>query len=161
VEVHTLAELLMRIRLRDDYGLSKAGIIFQVNNEQEIPLTAAVDSLSVAKWQNATLQLKDAFKALIEQRDRTQQNIFKNLDRAQLTALRMFDRLQAQKLRRSKSDKEEARVLIRRLEALMHQETEVASALADDGEKPAGDDAKSEQKPEEPAKAEAVNKSPE
>ena len=40
VEVHSLAELPMRVRVNDDYGLTKAGVIFQVNNEQEIPLLA-------------------------------------------------------------------------------------------------------------------------
>jgi hypothetical protein len=35
LEVHTLAELLMRIRVRDDFGLTNAGIVFQVNNEEE------------------------------------------------------------------------------------------------------------------------------
>jgi hypothetical protein len=35
LEVHTLAELLMRIRVRDDFGLTSAGIVFQVNNEEE------------------------------------------------------------------------------------------------------------------------------
>lgn len=38
LEVHTLAEVLMRIRVRDDFGLSRAGIIFEVNNEEEYPL---------------------------------------------------------------------------------------------------------------------------
>lgn len=35
VEVHTLAELLVRARARDDFGISKIGIVFQVNNEEE------------------------------------------------------------------------------------------------------------------------------
>jgi hypothetical protein len=35
LEVHTLAEVLMRIRVRDDFGLKNAGIVFQVNNEEE------------------------------------------------------------------------------------------------------------------------------
>lgn len=35
MEVHTLAEVLMRARARDDYGLTKVGIVFQVNNEEE------------------------------------------------------------------------------------------------------------------------------
>ncbi|HEV3026414.1 MAG TPA: DUF4175 family protein, partial [Planctomycetota bacterium] len=35
LEVHTLAEVLMRIRVRDDFGLTNAGIVFQVNNEEE------------------------------------------------------------------------------------------------------------------------------
>lgn len=38
IEVHTLAEILMRIRVRDDFGIAKAGIIFEVNNEEEYPL---------------------------------------------------------------------------------------------------------------------------
>jgi len=35
LEVHTLAEVMMRIRVRDDFGLTSAGIVFQVNNEEE------------------------------------------------------------------------------------------------------------------------------
>jgi hypothetical protein len=35
LEVHTLAEILIRVRARDDFGLSKVGIVFQVNNEEE------------------------------------------------------------------------------------------------------------------------------
>jgi hypothetical protein len=35
LEVHTLAEVMMRIRARDDFGLTKAGLVFQVNNEEE------------------------------------------------------------------------------------------------------------------------------
>ena len=37
-EVHPLAELMMRLRVSDDYGLVRAGIVFQRNNEAEIPL---------------------------------------------------------------------------------------------------------------------------
>ena len=35
LEVHTLAEILILVRARDDFGLSKVGIVFQVNNEEE------------------------------------------------------------------------------------------------------------------------------
>ena len=35
LEVHTLAELLMRVRARDDFGVLKVGIVFQINNEEE------------------------------------------------------------------------------------------------------------------------------
>jgi hypothetical protein len=35
MEVHTLAEVLMRARARDDFGITKLGIVFQVNNEEE------------------------------------------------------------------------------------------------------------------------------
>lgn len=101
--------------------------------QAEAAMLQAVDSLSVGKWDNATLQMRDALKFLIEQRDRTRLAILKNPDRALLAALRSFDRQQAQKLRRPKSDKEEARELIRRLEQLVSQETDVAGALG--GEK--------------------------
>ncbi|MBC8114179.1 MAG: VWA domain-containing protein, partial [Candidatus Saccharimonas sp.] len=103
--------------------------------QAETAMLAAVDSLSVGKWENATLQMKDALKALVEQRDRTRFAIMKNPDPARLAALRQFDRAQAQKLRRPKSDKEEARELIRRLEELMNQETSIDGALEDDVEK--------------------------
>ncbi|HTU17175.1 MAG TPA: DUF4175 family protein [Gemmataceae bacterium] len=35
MEVHTLAELLMRARARDDFGVTRIGIAFQINNEEE------------------------------------------------------------------------------------------------------------------------------
>ncbi len=35
LEVHTLAEILFRARARDDFGLARIGIVFQVNNEEE------------------------------------------------------------------------------------------------------------------------------
>ncbi len=35
IEVHSLAEVLMRIRTSDDFGLSKTGIVFQIDNDPE------------------------------------------------------------------------------------------------------------------------------
>jgi hypothetical protein len=35
MEVHTLAEVLMRVHARDDFGITKVGIVFQINNEEE------------------------------------------------------------------------------------------------------------------------------
>jgi hypothetical protein len=35
MEVHTLAEVLMRAKAKDDFGLTKMGVTFQVNNEEE------------------------------------------------------------------------------------------------------------------------------
>lgn len=35
MEVHTLAEVLMRARARDDFGVTRVGIAFQINNEEE------------------------------------------------------------------------------------------------------------------------------
>ena len=105
-------------------------------HQAEAAMLQAVDSLSVAKWENATLQMRDALKALIEQRDRTQEFILKNPSAAQLAALRAFDRQQAQKLRRPKSDKEEAKELIRRLEELISQEDGVVDALMEHADTP-------------------------
>ncbi len=122
--------------------------------QAEAAILAAVDSLSVGKWENATLQMKDAHKALIEQRDRTLEFIRKNPNAAKLAALRQFDRMQAQKLRRPKTDKEEARELIRRLEELVNQEMSVAGALENDGEKSADNDQQPEPQKSEPQKSE-------
>jgi hypothetical protein len=35
MEVHTLAEVLMRASARDDFGITRVGIVFQINNEEE------------------------------------------------------------------------------------------------------------------------------
>ena len=112
-------------------GFDDVELFFQA----ETAMLAAVDSLSVGKWENATLQMKDALKYLIEARENLQIAILKNPDPARLAALRQFDRLQAQKLRRPKTDKEEARELIRRLEELIGQEATVVSGL-EEGEEP-------------------------
>lgn len=40
LDVHSLAEILMRIRARDDFGLTRAGIVFQINNDEEHVLFA-------------------------------------------------------------------------------------------------------------------------
>lgn len=34
-EVHPLAEIVMRIRVQDDFGLAASGIVFEINNEEE------------------------------------------------------------------------------------------------------------------------------
>ncbi len=97
--------------------------------QAEAAMLAAVDSLSVGKWENATLQMRDALKALIEARNLISLFILKNPTPAQLAELRWVDRLMAQKIRRPKTDKEEARELIRRLEALISEEAAVVSGL--------------------------------
>ncbi len=38
VEVHSLAELFIKLKVSDDYGLRRAGIVFQLNNDPEIVL---------------------------------------------------------------------------------------------------------------------------
>lgn len=125
-------------------GFDDVELFFQA----ESAMLAAVDSLSVGKWENATLQMRDALKALIEARDTVQRSILKNPTAAKLAALRQFDRQQAQKLRRPKSDKEEARELIRRLEELIGQEAAVVSGLEE------GEEEKSEVRGQESKKAE-------
>lgn len=52
LEVHPLAEVLMRVRTSDDFGLSKAGIVFQVANGQEQTLTLE-DFLKAARQSDA------------------------------------------------------------------------------------------------------------
>ena len=54
LEVTTLAEILMRIRVSDDYGLSRAGVMFEVNNEEEYPLLAQ----DFAELEGAAKELK-------------------------------------------------------------------------------------------------------
>lgn len=108
-------------------GFDDTELFYQAKNA----MLQAVDSLSVGNWENASLQMKDALKALIEQRDRAIRFIFKNPDPALLARLRQFDREQNQKLRRPKTDKEEARELIRRLEELIRQENVIADGLKD------------------------------
>ena len=40
LEVHPIAEVLNRIRVADDFGLSKAGIVYRVNDGEEKTLIA-------------------------------------------------------------------------------------------------------------------------
>ena len=123
-------------------------------NQAETAMLAAVDSLSVGKWENATLQMKDALKYLIEARENLQIAILKNPDPARLAALRQFDRMQAQKLRRPKTDKEEARELIRRLEELIGQEATVVSGLDEEMEEPRAKNPEPKDEKSEPQKSE-------
>ena len=129
-------------------GVDDVELFFQA----ETSMLAAVDSLSVGKWENATLQMRDALKFLIEARDRTNEFIRKNPNPQLLAQLRRFDRLQAQKLRRPKTDKEEARELIRRLEELIGQEATVVSGLED--EEPRTKDQEPKEEKAEPQKSE-------
>jgi hypothetical protein len=106
-------------------GFDDVELFFQA----EAAMLAAVDSLSVGKWENATLQMRDALKALIEARNLINLFIRKNPTAAQLAEMRFLDRLMAQKIRRPKTDKEEARELIRRLEQLIGEEAAVVNGL--------------------------------
>jgi hypothetical protein len=88
--------------------------------------------------------MRDALKALIEARNLISLFILKNPTPGQLAEMRWLDRLMAQKIRRPKTDKEEARELIRRLEALISDEAAVVSGLE------SGEETKPEVTPQEP-----------
>lgn len=65
MEVHTLAEVLMRIRVSDDIGLARAGIMFEVNNEEEYPLLAE-DFAEATQELQATGKLSPQTRATLE-----------------------------------------------------------------------------------------------
>jgi hypothetical protein len=96
--------------------------------QAESNMLAAVDSLSAGKYPTSVLQERDALKELIEGRNRLLTAIFKNPELARRFAA--ADRRIAQKLRRPKSDKQEAEEVVRRLRQLAQQEGQVQMALA-------------------------------
>lgn len=65
LEVHSLAEVLMRIRVSDDFGLSRTGIMFEVNNEEEFPLLAE-DFEQAAKELQTTGRMTPKTRATLE-----------------------------------------------------------------------------------------------
>ena len=107
-------------------GIDETELLYQA----ETAMLGASDSLTAASYDTATLQERDALKYLIEGRNRLQIFIQKNPNRAQLAALRQFDRMQQQKLRRPKSDDQEAREVAQRLEELADKEDFVYEAIA-------------------------------
>jgi hypothetical protein len=107
-------------------GIDETELLYQA----ETAMLGATDSLSAGKYDTATLQQRDALKYLIEGRNRLEIFIRKNPNRAQLAALRQFDRLQQQKLRRPKSDEEEAREVAERLEELADKQDFIYASLA-------------------------------
>ena len=54
LEVHPIAEVLNRIRVGDDFGLSKAGIVYRVNDGEEKTLVARDFTAQSAKPQTAS-----------------------------------------------------------------------------------------------------------
>ncbi|MBC7854233.1 MAG: hypothetical protein IAF94_12430 [Pirellulaceae bacterium] len=133
-------------------GIDDTELLYQA----ETAMLGATDSLSAGKYDTATLQQRDALKNLIEGRNRIQMSIQKNPNRAQLAALRQFDRIQRQKLRRPKSDEEEAKEVVRRLEELADREEFVYKTLGGEDGSAKGDNAagKPMGEPKEPMKGE-------
>lgn len=107
-------------------GIDETELLYQA----EASMLAATDSLSAGKYDTATLQQRDSLKYLIEGRNRLEIFIRKNPNRALLAALRQFDRLQQQKLRKPKTDEEEAREVAERLEDLADKQNFVYASLA-------------------------------
>jgi hypothetical protein len=99
-------------------GVDDTELLFQA----EASMLAATDSLSAGSYETATEQERDAVKYLIEGRNRIQMFIAKNPNRQQLAQLRSFDRMQRQKLRRPKSDEQEAKEIAQKLEQLAEEE---------------------------------------
>ncbi|MCI0361342.1 MAG: hypothetical protein L0211_22900 [Planctomycetaceae bacterium] len=106
-------------------GVDDTELLFQA----EASMLAATDSLSAGSYETATQQERDALKYLIEGRIRIEQFIAKNPNRQQLANLRSFDRMQRQKLRRPKSDEQEAKEVAERLEQLADTEDFVYLAI--------------------------------
>jgi hypothetical protein len=98
--------------------------------QAETSMLGATDSLSAGNYETAVLQERDAVKYLIEGRIKIEQTISKNPNRQQLAQLRSFDRTQRQKLRKPKTDEEEAKEIARRLEQLAQEEDFVYKTLA-------------------------------
>jgi hypothetical protein len=106
-------------------GIDDTELLFQA----EASMLGATDSLSAGNYETATQQERDAVKYLIEGRNRIQLLIAKNPNRQQLANLRSFDRMQRQKLRRPKSDEQEAKELVQKLEELADEEDFVYTAI--------------------------------
>jgi hypothetical protein len=123
-------------------GLERLGINeTEMLYEAERSMLLAVDSLDQqGNYEVASLQMRDALKSLIEGRNRLQVIIAKNPNRRQLAQLRSFDRTQQQKLRRPKSDEEEAREVVERLKDLADQEDFVYKTLSGTPEPGSGED---------------------
>ena len=64
IEVNPLAELLMRLRVADDYGLRRAGIVLQLNNDPEI----IVEDIAYADMETGDGKLAPQTRAIIESR---------------------------------------------------------------------------------------------
>jgi hypothetical protein len=126
-------------------GIDDTELLYQA----ETSMLAAADSLAAGKYDTAALQMRDALKDLIEGRNRLRIGIFKNPNRQMLAQLRLFDRLQQQKLRRPKTDEEEARQIVERLKELADAEDFVYAALAGGADAPPAESAASSEAPPE------------
>ena len=68
LEVHSIAEVLLRVRTRDDFGLSRAAIVFEVNNEEEYTLLEkdyAETAAALAAEGQSSQQTRDALQRLL------------------------------------------------------------------------------------------------
>src|SRR4029079_6818768 len=106
--------------------------------QAETTMLAAADSLTAGNFDKATLQMREALKYLIEGRNRLEILILKTRDWRALAALRQFDRLQQQKLRRPKSDEEAARQIAERLDEWENEDDTLFDSGTDKANQPGG-----------------------
>ena len=107
-------------------GVEDVEMLYQA----EAKMLAATDSLSAGAYETSEQQMRDAVKNLIDARDRIQIQINRNRNRMQQQQLRAFDRTQQQKIRKPKSDEEEAKQIAQRLEELANEEDFVYATIA-------------------------------
>lgn len=123
--------------------------------QAEEAMLAAIDSLSAGKYDNATLQEKDALRYLIEGRNTIQEALFKKPPKVQ-AEVRSFDRRQTQKLRKPKDEEDTEEVAARLIELAQQEEFvyETLTGLKIDDDKMQGSSGagsgKPTQKPEKP-----------
>lgn len=72
LEVHALAEVPLRVRVRDDFGISRAGIVFQINTEpetvlitQEFPVKTAADGTLLVDAEHIQLTAQAMLERLL------------------------------------------------------------------------------------------------
>src|SRR5436305_4638975 len=126
-QTHDLADFLIE-RAVD------GGIILQ---QAEEAMLSAVDSLNGAKFGTAINQQRDALRFLMEARETVQQALRKQPPRVR-AAVRQFDRIQRQKLRRNDEKAETLPQIAEELAKLAGEEDEVARTIAGPGNNPTG-----------------------
>jgi hypothetical protein len=136
-----------------------AGRRFEMLHDAEASMLAAVDVLDHGKNAEATPLESSALRGLIEARDTFRMSVCQGSNMAQ--ALRSFDRKQAQKIRKPRSEDEEAEALVAEIEELAGDEdfvyATIAAAMSSGGDNKAeeGTEAETEKDPSANAKGQS------
>lgn len=112
----------------DEREFDGSDLLFQA----EMVMLTAVDSLNVGKFDLSARQQKDALRLLIEGRNTLETLLRKGLPNSQRQALGNFDRMQTQKLRRTKrsqANEDTPEQLVARIRRLASQQQLVAQSL--------------------------------